>query len=44
MRRLVEDKFCLASYWWYFFIENSQKPYVPNVYITIDEQLLPLYV
>jgi len=40
-RRLVEDKFCLASYLWNCFIENSQKSYVPNVYVTVDEQLLP---
>ena len=40
-RRLVEDRFCLASFLWNCFIENSQKLYVPNVYLTVDEQLLP---
>ena len=40
-RRLVEDKFCLASYLWDCFSENSQKSYVPNVCVTVDEQLLP---
>ena len=40
-RRLVEDKFFLASCLWICFIENSQKSYVPNIYLTVDEHLLP---
>ena len=40
-RRLVEDRFCLASSLWNCFIENSQKSYVPNVYLTVDKQLFP---
>jgi len=40
-RRLVEDNFRLASNLWDCFIENSLKSYVPNVYVTVDEQLLP---
>ena len=40
-RRLVEDKFCLAYCLWDCFIENSQKSYVPNIYLTVDKQLLP---
>ena len=40
-RCLVEDRFCLASFSWNCFIENSQKLYVPNVYLTVDQQLLP---
>ena len=40
-RRLVEDKFCLVSCLWNCLIENSQKSSVPNVYVTVDEQLLP---
>ena len=39
-RHLVEDRLCLASSMWNCFIENSQKSYVPNVYLTVDEQLL----
>ena len=39
-RRLVE-KFFLASCLWNCFIESRQKPYVSNVYVTVDEQLLP---
>ena len=40
-RRLAEDKFCLAFCLQNCFIENRQKSYVPNVYVTVDEQLLP---
>ena len=40
-RRLVEDRFCLTSSLWNCFIENIQKSYTPNVYVTVDEQLLP---
>ena len=40
-RRLVEDKFCLAYCLWNCFIENSQKSYTPNIYLTVNEQLLP---
>jgi len=40
-RQQVEDKFCLASCLWNCFIENSQNSYVPNVYLTVGEQLLP---
>ena len=40
-RPLVEDKFCLASCLRNCFIENSQKSYVPNIYLTVDVQLLP---
>ena len=40
-QRVISDKFCLASSLWKPFIENCKKAYVPNPYITIDEQLLP---
>jgi len=40
-RRLIEDKFCLASCLWNCVIESSQKSYVPNVYMTVDEHWLP---
>ena len=38
---LEHDKFCLASFAWIPFVENCQKAYIPNVFITVDEQLLP---
>ena len=40
-QRVVLDKSCLASSLWNSFIENYKKAYLPNPYITIDEQLLP---
>ena len=39
--QVVLDKFCLASSLRNSFIENCKKAYLPNPYITIDEQLLP---
>ena len=38
---LEYDKFCVASSIWIPFVENCQKAYIPNVFITVDEQLLP---
>ena len=35
------DKFCLASSICIPFVENCQKAKIPNVFITVDEQLLP---
>ena len=40
-QRVILNKFCLASSLWKPYIENSQKAYVPDLYITVDEQLLP---
>lgn len=39
--RLQSDKFCLASFVVQRFVENSQKCYVPEESLTIDEQLFP---
>ena len=39
-QQVVLDKFCLDSSLWNSFIENCKKAYLPNPYITIDEQLL----
>ena len=33
------DRLCLASSLWNSFVENCKKAYLPNPYITIDEQL-----
>ena len=33
--------FVLASSIWIPFVENCRKAYIPNVFITLDEQLLP---
>ena len=38
---LEHDRFCLASSIWIPFGESCQKAYIPNVFITVDEQLLP---
>ena len=38
---LEHDKFCLVSSIWISFVENCQKAYIPNVFITVDEPLLP---
>lgn len=40
-RNLVEDKFCLISYILNRFTENSQKAYIPEYSLTVDEQLFP---
>ena len=40
-RRRKSEKFCLISETWNAFIENCQKCYVPNLNLTIDEQLFP---
>ena len=40
-RRTKSEKFCLISETWKAFIENCQKCYVPNLNLTIDEQLFP---
>ncbi|GBN90596.1 hypothetical protein AVEN_86859-1 [Araneus ventricosus] len=37
---LKSDKFALASFLWYPFIENSVSCYKPGVNLTIDEQFL----
>ena len=38
---LEHDKFCLAFSIWIPCVENCQKAYIPNVFITVDKQLLP---
>ena len=38
---LQSDKFALMSWVSSRFLENSQKCFIPEVYLTIDEQLLP---
>lgn len=40
-RRLQGDRFALISEVWYRFVSNCKKSYVPNAYLTIDEQLFP---
>ena len=35
------NNFYLAFSIWISFVENCQKAYIPNVFITVDEQLLP---
>ena len=40
-RKTKSKKFCLISETWNAFIENCQKCYVPNLNLTIDEQLFP---
>ena len=40
-QHLLHDKFCLISQTWDAFITNCQRCYVPNCYLTIDEQLFP---
>jgi len=39
--RLQTDKFCMASFVFDRFVVNSQKCYVPEESLTIDEQLFP---
>ena len=39
--RIGDDKFCMISYVLNRFAENSQKCYVPEDSLTIDEQLFP---
>ena len=38
---LEHNKFFLASSIWIPFVGNYQKVYIPSVFITVDEQLLP---
>ena len=38
---LKHDKFCLTSFIWIPLVENCQKACISNVFITVDEQLLP---
>ena len=40
-RKTKSEKFCLISETWSAFIENCQKCYVPNLNLTIDEQISP---
>ena len=40
-RRIGNDRFCLISDLWYAFISNCQRAYVPEPFMTVDEQLLP---
>ena len=39
--RRQKYKFCLASSSWNSFIQTCKEGYLPNPYITIDEQFLP---
>ena len=39
--RLLSDKFALISYVFNRFVENSQKCYVPDWSVSVDEQLFP---
>jgi len=39
--RIKNDKFCMMSWVLSRFVENSQKSYVPEVSLTVDEQLFP---
>ena len=39
---LVEGKFCLISFILDRFVENSQKMFVPEYSLTVDEQLFPI--
>ena len=40
LRRCIGgDRFCLASDLWYAFIDNCQRAYVPDPFITVDEPL-----
>ena len=39
--RIKDDKFCMMSWVLSRFVENSQKSYVPDVSLTVDEQLFP---
>ena len=43
-RRLVGNRFALISDVWYRLIHNCQLAYVPNAYLTVDEQLFPTKV
>jgi hypothetical protein len=39
--RLPTDKFCMVSHILKRFVENSQKSYIPEENLTVDEQLFP---
>jgi hypothetical protein len=39
--RLKDDKFCMMSWVLDRFVQNSQKAYIPELSLTIDEQLFP---
>jgi hypothetical protein len=39
--RIKDDKFCMISWVLSRFVQNSQKAYIPEVSLTIDEQLFP---
>jgi len=39
--RLQDDKFCLMSFVLSRFVSNSQRSYIPEDSLTIDEQLFP---
>ena len=39
--RIKEDKFCMMSWVLSRFVENCQKTFIPDVSLTVDEQLFP---
>jgi len=39
--RIKDDKFCMMSWVLTRFVENCQKSYMPDVSLTVDEQLFP---
>jgi len=39
--RIKDDKFCMMSWVLTRFVENCQKSYIPDVSLTVDEQLFP---
>jgi len=39
--RIKEDKFCMMSWVLSRFVENCQKAFIPDVSLTVDEQLFP---
>jgi len=40
--RLKTDKFCMMTWVLQRFVENSQKAYIPDYSLTVDEQLFPM--
>lgn len=40
-QRLSSDKFCMISFVLQRLVDNSQKSYVPESSVTVDEQLFP---
>jgi len=39
--RIKKDKFCMMSWVLSRFVENCQKAFIPDVLLTVDEQLFP---